>query len=175
MMKALALIAAVFLASSAYAAPPRPELTSDSIGPIHFGMTPREVEQLGFPIERSHPLLEGEEGYLQYDVDLGGDRSISVLFYHDRLSDISTRSARFATVEGARVGITLRELRQLYPNGHVNIGDEETFYFNYAIAPGVFFQFDPDGLPEGCFRYGGTCPDLSDRASAEYFLRDLSR
>lgn len=165
------LFALVFaLAACAARAQPAMSLTSDHVGPVGLGMTEAEIRALGFSVERQE--LEGEGGeYTRLVVRLADDQVVEADLYDEVVADMTTTSQAFVTDRGARVGMTLSELRALYPEGRVNIGREEGSYFNYAIGPSPAgsFQLGERGVPETCFDYRGECPDLGAQRSVSYY------
>jgi hypothetical protein len=148
-------------------------LTAESIGPIRFGMSAADIEALGLTVRRDTVVLEGD-AYPRMVVEFENGDTVEVLFWQDRLSDLRTNAAELATDRGARVGASLRELRSIYPDGEVNIGREEGRYFNFETPEHGFFDFDTTGVPASCFDYNGQCPDLGDRRSVSYRIRDIS-
>jgi hypothetical protein len=149
-------------------------LTATQIGPLSTGMSPAEVEALNLPIVRDEVFTEGDP-YPRYIVDIGAGQTVEVLFWNGRAFNLQTASANMATVRGARVGMSLAELRDLYPDGKVNIGDAEGWYFNYQIERGAMFLFDVSGLADTCFEYRGDCPDLSDRRANVFVAIHIDR
>jgi len=145
---------------------------ANSIGPVRFGMSAVEIEALGFPTERDQVIREGD-AYDRVTVNVDGE-SIEVIFFDNRLADITTESTAFVTDRNARVGAALADLRALYPDGQVNIGPEEGGYFNFMTPERAFFDLDQTGVPDTCFDYRGECPDLGAQRSIGYRIRDLS-
>lgn len=145
---------------------------ASNIGPVQFGMSAAEIDALGFPTTHDQVMLEGD-AYDRISVDIEGE-VVEVIFFDNRLADITTASAAFATDRNARVGATLAELRVLYPEGEVNIGPEEGGYFNFETQDHAFFDLDQTGVPPYCFEYNGECPDLGAQRSTGYRIRDLS-
>jgi hypothetical protein len=174
-MRAVLLVLALALMScSSAGAQTEAQLTPTQIGPVRLGMSEVEIRALGF--EHTREIAEGEGGeFVRIIVNLGDERSVVADLYDDRTGSLEITSPVLTTERGAHVGMTLEELRQLYPNGEVNIGSIEGNYFNLRIADGAFFQFHPALLPDSCFRYRGACPDQSGQRSISYFLRDYSK
>ena len=173
-MRWLCVIVALLLGAAADARTVRPGLTGNSVGPISFGMSAADIEALGLPFERDTLLLE-DEPYPRIVVEFERGGTIEALFFGGRLADLTTRAGRLATARGARVGQTLDELRSRYPEGVVNIGEADGRYFKFETPEFGFFDFETGGVPATCFDYNGACPDLGDRRSISYRIRDLSR
>ena len=145
-------------------------LSADGVGPVTFALSRDQIDHLGAPIERGTVNLEGDD-YERYRITLAPERIVEVTFWDGQSTDISTTSADFTTQEGAHVGMTLAELRRLYPNGQFHIGAEEGSYMSFAISPGYGFSFDTDGIADSCFRWHQPCPtDLEARRATEFFL-----
>lgn len=140
------------------------------IGLLRTGMSTTDVEALGYPVMRDEPLWEGTPT-LRLNVSIE-DEVVEAWFYEGRVEILVTQSQRFATAEGARVGMTLGELRRTYPNGRVSIGNEEGGYFFFKTAPdGVSFEVDHAGVPDSCYEYQGRCPDLSAQRATAILVR----
>ncbi len=151
------------------------QLTPERIGPIHVRMSGAEIRSLGMDVVEDVVNLEGDD-YVRFQVGIADDISVEVIFWGGRAVDLTTDAASFMTDRGAHVGMTLEELRRLYPEGQIFIGNEEGFYFSFQTTPdGAVFLFDTRTIPESCFAWRGECPDLSDRRAYRYFVRDLDR
>lgn len=174
-MRAVVVVLALALMScSSAGAQTQPQLTSTKIGPVRLGMSEADIRALGLDFARE--VAEGEGGeFVRITVNLGGGLLVVADLYGDRTDSLEIVSPVMTTERGAHVGMTLAELRELYPDGQVNIGSAEGRYFNLRIADGAFFQFDPSLLPDSCFLYRGACPGQSDQLSVSYFLRDYSQ
>lgn len=148
-------------------------LSGTSIGPVQFGMTPGDVDALGLSTHRDQAYLEGDP-YDRMMVTVDEGNTVEVIFLRNRVVDITTTSTQFTAHNGARVGNTLRELRQLYLQGRVYIGEEEGRHFTFQTGEGGYFDLSMEGVPASCFQHRGVCPDLGGQRSIRYRIRDLS-
>lgn len=147
-------------------------MTDTQIGPVRAGMLLSEFRALGIAFAAREVNVEGEN-LTEYTINVASDAQIDALVMDGRLVDVGTRSPKFATARGAKVGSTLEELQRLYPEGRFHIGIEGDVgrFLSFATrdgAPGGFFYFDADVLPESCFAPQPNCPMLLSQRAISY-------
>lgn len=127
-------------------------ITGSSIGGIRLGMTKSEILESGLPVTElvvEHLAIP----YSEYRITICEGAEVVAHFNKDDYIDfIRTSSAYFKTAKGAHVGMTLKELRELYPEGEVSRGAGDSgLYVDFSTGHGnQGFAFDTDELDYGC-------------------------
>ncbi len=166
-----ALIFAATLAAAACQGP----FTADAhhIGPVVLNQSVAALKTSSLDIDRTmvtddccdhpHYVVTVCPGL---DIDADADE-------RDRtLVSLSTASSGFTTRKGAHVGMTVRELKALYPNGNLTYGKGEGLYATFVIASGLYFSLDQDGIPDKCYENDAKCDALFlDRRAVELDVR----
>jgi hypothetical protein len=126
------------------------ELAPDTAGPLRLGMSDEEVLALPnltvAPVERT---LEGMPAPALRIAQFGLPVGLAEL-EDGRVWRITVVTERYRTPEGARVGMTAKELEALYGPGRVLTGEGNVCAV-FEQAPGLSFCFTdgaPDRLPE---------------------------
>ena len=74
---------------------------------------------------------------------------------------LSTSSSAYVTAEGAHVGMTVAELKAVYPRGELHYAEVEGRYAGFATGRGLTFTIDYSGIPDDCFHANyGKCDRL---------------
>jgi len=143
------------------------------LGPLKIGMTKTSVDSLGFSTTSATLKDKFGGSYIQDAITLK-DGVVLKVVYSDRgvVWEISTASPSFRTPEGARVGDSLKRLRQIYPNGKLEKGVEEEgsyLVFNSGVR---FFEFDDSKLTFECLKENRGCPkDFENWLSKGIYVR----
>ena len=173
----LIVIAGLLLASSAGIVP---ECEADSsmsathIGPINLDVSASDIEGSKHDYTRSDVNIEGDL-YPRYAIQVCNGALIEVTFDADHPYEISTNAEFFERENGARVGMSLTELEQLFPAGRVIRGYADGLYFVFVTDPGGVFVFNAEALGEDCVLPERQCVrDLGDEKSVSYFVRNTS-
>ncbi|MES1201382.1 MAG: hypothetical protein ABUS57_08010 [Pseudomonadota bacterium] len=167
--------AIIFLALMATPAAAQPSghvlMTNEQIGPVHVNTPIATLPAQGLRVAPHRYEYQANQ-YTNYIVRTAGGQEIVAEELRGRVASMSTRSPIFITREGAHVGMTLADLRRLYPRGESHVGhEEEGDYFTFAVdergQAGVFV-FDARRLPRSCFESQPRCPDLSAERATEF-------
>ena len=110
-------------------------LLGNRIGTIRLGMSVGEIESGPYSFERTEINIEGEI-YPRYAILICPDvEVIATLDPQDlEVYEVRTSSQRFARENGAHVGMTLSELRQLFPDSRISRGYADGLYFVLAFV-----------------------------------------
>ncbi|OYW78463.1 MAG: hypothetical protein B7Z26_09730 [Asticcacaulis sp. 32-58-5] len=115
-------------------------------------LTPR------FKLKTEQYASDGDD-YLRYEIDVcPGVIVIAETALDSHVIDrIETTSNYFVTAKGAKVGMTVAELRKLYPRGKTYIGAEEGWYASFSTNEGVYFELHTASIPRDCFESNRNC------------------
>lgn len=154
------------------AAPADLSMSARHIGPVQVGVSTDAIEALNLPFETEVSYGEGDE-YLNYILTISTDASVTATTYEGAVVEVSTLSPAFENAQGAHVGMSLDELRALYPNGVFYIGAEAGEFMSFSLLPdGGVFSFDIAGIDAACFQPRRRCPTpLGPRRATRYFVR----
>lgn len=115
-------------------------LEANGVGPIHLGMSRDEVEKLPHvTVDPSEISLEGERTPT-LRVTQDGELLATAELHDHRVTRIRVESPRVATARGAKVGMTARELENLYGPGKVLTGEGNVCAL-FKEEPGISFCF----------------------------------
>lgn len=122
-MKAVVVILALALATSAQAADKVWVLTETGLGPVHVGMTPAEVARvLHKPVKLGDDFSENSK--VCAEVMLPGLTDTSAIFLDETLDSIWVHGkAPYGTKRGTRPGTTDAKVRTAYPEATVSAAD----------------------------------------------------
>ncbi len=151
---------------------PQPAASTHALGPLNVGMSRKDVETLHFPFMSSTINLEGED-YIKDEVRISVDFVIVALFWNDKVVELTTKSSRYRTKQGGRVGDILERLRRIYPSGRISKGQEEGLYFTFDTGvDDQVFIFDAEKLGRDCIVNGKRCHEpLSKTKSISLSVR----
>jgi hypothetical protein len=146
------------------------ESLQGTFAPLHIGMTPTQVEALGLPTKSRIVSYEDEKHEELVVSTPKGDVEIYLL--QGIVARLSTSSTQFHTKRGVFVGVTINELKALYPEGRLISGFGDGGYLNFILqSEGGVFEFSAEGLSENCLTFGEDCPaDFGVRRSVRFFL-----
>ncbi|WKL57295.1 hypothetical protein Q1W73_16770 [Asticcacaulis sp. ZE23SCel15] len=132
-------------------------LSPSAIGSIKLGssiksLTPR------FKLKTEQYASDGDD-YLRHEIDVCPGVIVIAATALDRhiIDRIETTSNYFVTAKGAKVGMTVAELRKLYPRGETYTGAEEGWYASFSTKEGVYFELQIDAIPRDCFETTRNC------------------
>ncbi|GJL95465.1 MAG: hypothetical protein DHS20C05_18700 [Hyphococcus sp.] len=137
-------------------------LKADNIGPVQLGVSKEElVSSLSeIPYQRKdYYSEEAGNDHTDFVIELCENSYVTANFYSEEiLYSIETQSSAFLTVEGAHVGMTAEELKNVYPEGK----------FINAWNEGVRRFFIIDDGKHGVFTFdSGRCVDDGYDVSSE--------
>lgn len=121
------------------------------IGPVRLGMSVAEVTAMP-GVKRTSRNEEGDY-YPLYTVAICPGVEVEALSHDgDRTIDyIDTYSSDFLTPQGAYVGMTVAQLKRVYPRGRLQYGMADGFYASFLSGTGVYFRIRTEGIPKTCF------------------------
>jgi hypothetical protein len=157
----LTIASAIMLAAFTAPAESQPGARAEHmLGPLHIGMAYEEVKALGLP---SHRIVRtiNEHQVITEHVAIGQGQVIDVLIQDNHVTDLSTSSRDYVVPGGGHVGLTLADLRSLYPHGRFYWGSNNEFgpFMNYDTgAGGLSFAFNTDNLRPECMEAHRRCP-----------------
>lgn len=150
-------IAALFLglAAGPQTCPGSFPVTARALGPLTLGApvaaltADYKTTAIPFADERYKGVIHA--------VAICGDTEIDAITQgkHNTVEKLRTASPIFLTAKGAHVGMTVAELRQLYPKGKLNIFIGEGAEANFDTGTGVVFDLDGAMVPHGCYDNDG--------------------
>ncbi|MCF6292036.1 MAG: hypothetical protein L3J04_01440 [Robiginitomaculum sp.] len=87
---------------------------------------------------------------------------------------LSTPSQLFSTSSGAKVGMSIRQLQALHPEGTISTGVEESGWVAFQLKDiSGFFEFEILDVEFSCLLDNLTCsPDFYERPSIRYWVGD---
>lgn len=103
-----------------HARSPLPNIDFNGFGPVTFGMTVRQASNgLGVPI-KEYEMSQGEnrQDYVacHYAAGEGNLKDVSFMISNGRIVRIDIANRNVATVHGAKIGMTEKDLKRIYPN-----------------------------------------------------------
>jgi hypothetical protein len=99
-------------------------LTTKGFGPVRVGMTVDEASTaLGVRLVLDEPL-DGDERGCRYAKPERGLEGLSFMIVDLRVARVDVDSRAFATLSGARIGSTEREVKAIYP-GRIRVSPHE--------------------------------------------------
>ena len=149
------------------------ELSKGMIGPLRTGVHIFDLAKYDTTASVKRKQFE-EDFYLEYSFNLKDIGIINVLLKDDdrTVYKLSTKSSSITTAEGARVGMTLDELKVIYPNGRLTISWDSIDALHGFVLPehnGVFV-FNGSKMVESCEKNVSDCETfLGSISSIEYF------
>jgi hypothetical protein len=132
-------------------------LTEDGLGQVQIGMPLSEAVNMGLLSE--NPNLKPECDYVFPAVGAGIPEGVSVMVVRGRLARIDIDTGAVTTEEGAKIGDTEAQLRELYegvevtPHKYIEKGHYFTVRGDSASA-GKAIIFETDGQKVTMFRSG---------------------
>lgn len=152
-------IAAMYLGlvATPYACPPTFAVDARTMGPLALG---QPISAVRATYNTSAQAFEDDgNGGVLYRVAICGDTDIlaTTEARHTTINELSTESPRFMTAKGAHAGMTVAELKRLYPGGELNILIGEGAVANFDTRTGVIFDLDSAAVPHRCYDYGVDC------------------
>jgi hypothetical protein len=150
-------IAALFLglATAPQACPGSFPVTARAMGPLPLGESVAALKA-GYKTT-AIPFADERYTGVIHTVAICGDTEIDAITQgkHSAVDKLRTASPIFLTAKGAHVGMTVAELRQLYPNGKLNIFIGEGAEANFDTGMGIVFDLDGAMVPHGCYDNDG--------------------
>lgn len=148
-------------------------LSKGTVGPMVVGQHVFKFASIDMNATVKRKLSE-EEFYLEYTFKLREGVSIKALLSDDdvTIEKLSTNSDSFSTSRNAKVGMTLSELKFLYPNGSFDRHwDSMGSYFSFILPEyeGVF-EIDASNVVGDCGHDMNKCETLmKDLKSVRFF------
>lgn len=143
--------------------PPTTAPVANGLGPFRMGMTRTDLEALHFDYRKSSFEEQGMIFPVFAATVEGAD--IEIMLEDEgpeaRAVNIATGSPAYETKEGAHVGSTLGELKNIYPGGSTSMGyaPEYGLFFTFNVEnEGFLFRFDADALGRVCVEEKRGCP-----------------
>jgi hypothetical protein len=154
------------------------QITRDAIGPIALGYDRIDIENLGYSFETMTEEYEGIE-YEIFKIETQPNVYIIASFdASNKVSKLETFSPFFSTPDGARVGMSLGRLREIYPGGRIYKGASDAgLQFNFT---GKFdhhvFVFDANKIGADCILNAKNCPaDINSFNSIGFYMYKVSK
>ncbi len=148
-------------------------LAKGKIGPLEAGVHVFELAHFDTNAKVAQVMQEGEY-FLEYTFTLKNLGEVKALLSEDNATvyRLTTHSEKFSTTAGAYVGMTLKELRSIYPAGVLDVAwesIESSFVFILPESEGVFV-FNGSSIKSQCWSNLPKCEEyLSDLKSEEFF------
>lgn len=125
--------------------------SAGSLKGVYVGMSESDLSSLGYPQSRGSVILEGDE-YVTVNVTLGEPVALDCTLDADGAVDrCSTDSLLVHDEKGAGVGTALNELKAMYPEGRLLIGDEDGRFASFVNGSKVIFALDKSRIDDLCF------------------------
>ncbi|WAC48336.1 hypothetical protein OVA03_16855 [Asticcacaulis sp. SL142] len=163
---AIASVCVFTVSSEAQACAEPKTLSLSAIGSIELGssiksLTPR------FKLKTEQYASDGDD-YLRHEIDVCPDVIVIAATALDSpaIDRIETISNYFVTAKGAKVGMTVAELRRLYPRGETYTGAEEGWHASFSTNDGVYFELHKASIPRDCFETNRNCETVINGVKA---------
>ena len=152
-------VCALALASFA-ASPVQADGSRHALGPVYIGMTHDQVQALGIATNHITQDVGGGDTVVREHLAIGGGQAVDAIFQDGVVISLATVSPNFVALGGGHVGVTLAELRGLYPHGHFYWGQNPDAgpFMNYDAGGGLSFAFNTDNLRPECLEQRRRCP-----------------
>lgn len=159
----IALLSQLLFSSLAFA----DGLSKGRIGPLKAGVHIFKLARFDMDASVKRKMFE-EDFFLEYSFDLENIGVVEVLLNEDDVTvyRLATASKKVTTKSGAHVGLTLKALRDIYPNASLSVaweGEEGFYSFILPEYEGVFV-LDANSILDKC---GESYPDC------ENYMKDL--
>jgi hypothetical protein len=136
------------------------QITENAIGPIVLNYDKAKIKGLDYSYEVVNEEYEGIE-YETYKIEIQPNVEVIASFdASNKVSKLETFSPFFRTSDGARIGMSLDQLREIYPGGRIYKGVSDAglqFNFTGKFAHHVF-MFDANKIGADCILNEKDCP-----------------
>ncbi|HVZ30434.1 MAG TPA: hypothetical protein VG839_08575 [Asticcacaulis sp.] len=147
-------------------------VTAHALGPLTLG-EPVSALKARFNMSEG-PFASGGIAGAVYTVAICSDAAIDAITEgkHASVRQLRTASPIFLTAKGAHVGMSLADLKRLYPAGKLNVFIHDGAVANFDTGTGVIFDFDGSMVPHGCYDTDGDCKaDPQTFKSIDVYIR----
>lgn len=140
---------------------------------MEVGHNIRELLYDGADVTVKRTMVEGNY-YLTFYINIEQCGKVEIqVDDNDIVDGLSTSLTGYTTKEGARVGMTLKEVKALYPDGQLSarfFTDATSLYSFYLPEDQGQFDFDGTGIQEKCGKSLADCgPFLDELKSVRFF------
>jgi len=150
-----------------------PGLSKGKIGPLNVGVHLFHLAHLDQNAKVRRKQFE-EDFQLEYRFNIKNVGIINVLLEADDTSvyRLSTSAESLKTVAGGKVGMTLKALKKIYPNGKLDVawdGIDSAYHFILPNEEG-FFAFDATDIIKPCGKAYPDCGKLLQNHRSTAFI-----
>jgi hypothetical protein len=138
-----------------------------SMGPLSLGQPVSSI------VANFKAVEDHQYGSARYVITLCGNTEIvAAAGKSGGVQVLSTTSPLFLTNKGAHVGMTMAELRRLYPAGKLNTGIGEGLVATFDTRTGVVFDLEEELVSHGCYDPGADCePQIQAVKAVAVYIR----
>lgn len=138
---------------------------------LEIGLNFRKLLQADIEAKVESFMAEGDY-YLRYHLDIFECGTVSVeVDDNDNIIRLSTTLTDYSTKEGAKVGMSLRELKKIYPDAYLVFQiDTIGFFYSFVIDELGAFTIDASSISEQCGEDHPDCEKyMLDLKSHDFF------